>query len=67
MTCVHFLELAIAIQRERDTARRMQLLRNLPEAARGPVQAWLWADSRRMQSEVRRGLSGALDAETAEA
>lgn len=48
---VYFLALAIAIQNERDPARRMQLLRDLPKPAREPVIAWLWADALRCKSE----------------
>jgi hypothetical protein len=60
MTCVHFLELAIAIQNERDPARRMQLLRDLPVLAREPVLAWLWADVQRPYSNADHALAGAL-------
>jgi hypothetical protein len=62
MTCVHFLELAIAVQRERDPARRLQLLRALPDDAREPVLAWLWADVERTLNKAQREpLAGALD------
>lgn len=60
MTCVHFLELAIAIQCERDPARRLQLLQGLPEPARGPVLAWLWADVQRPYSNSNENLASAL-------
>ncbi|UGB46975.1 hypothetical protein LQ772_06705 [Frateuria edaphi] len=52
MTCVHFLDLAIAIQNERDVAKRMQLLRALEEPARSPVLAWLWADAKGRDSTL---------------
>ncbi|HEV2540217.1 MAG TPA: hypothetical protein VGU03_10970 [Frateuria sp.] len=58
--CVHFLELAIAIQSERDAARRLQLLRELPVLAREPVLAWLWADVERPYSNADHALAGAL-------
>lgn len=60
MTCVHHLELAIAIQNERDPARRLQLLRDLPVLAREPVLAWLWADVERPYSNADHRLAGAL-------
>lgn len=60
MTCTHFLALAIAIQNERDPARRMQLLRDLPEPARDPVLAWLWADVRSTENAARRDMASAL-------
>lgn len=60
MTCLHFLQLAIAIQRERNPARRLQLLRDLPEPARKPVIAWLWAEVQRNQNAARRDLTDAL-------
>lgn len=60
MTCTHFLELAIAIQNERDPARRLQLLRDLPVLAREPVLAWLWADVERPYSNADHRLAGAL-------
>lgn len=60
MTVVHYLDLAIAIQRERDPARRLQLLRALPPDARGPVLAWLWADVERPYRNSTENVAGAL-------
>lgn len=57
---VHFLALAIAIQNERDPARRLRLLRELPAAAREPVIAWLWSDALRCKSESHCELGRAL-------
>lgn len=44
--CVHHLERAIAIQRERDRSKWDALIDALPEAAQAPVRAYLDADGK---------------------